>query len=137
MTGPTTSRLCPPDKHHHRRPGGTPARHHPPSTPAGLVANATGFNQIQLQWTPATDTGGVGLAGYRVYRDGSTTVLATVTGTAYADGSLLPSTAYGYQVEAFDGAGNVSLRSLSATATTLVTSVWQSRDIGAVAAAGA
>ena len=48
------------------------------------------------------------MAGYRVYRNGSGTPLATVAGTSYSDTGLTANTAYTYRVSAYDAAGNES-----------------------------
>ncbi|HEY6642097.1 PQQ-dependent sugar dehydrogenase [Povalibacter sp.] len=85
-----------------------------------LTATVAGSTRIDLSWTAATDSGGSGLSGYRIYRDGVTTAIATVTapGTTYADTTLSASTQYSYVVRAFDGAGNESGASTAASATT-------------------
>ncbi|MEU1837664.1 CBM96 family carbohydrate-binding protein [Micromonospora chersina] len=92
----------------------TTADANPPTTPANLVASAIGPNRVVLSWEPATDDFGV--AGYRVYRDG--TALATTTGTAFTDATALSETSYSYTVSAFDGSGNSSNPSTPALATT-------------------
>ena len=40
----------------------------PPSVPQNVVANANGPTSVTVTWSPSTDTGGSGLAGYHVYR---------------------------------------------------------------------
>jgi hypothetical protein len=85
-----------------------------PSAPANLGAAAASSSQIDLSWSPATDA--VGVAGYRIYRNG--TQIASLQGTAYSNAGLSPATNYSYSVEAFDAAGNVSARSNTASATT-------------------
>ena len=40
----------------------------PPTDPTGLTATAASSSQINLAWTASTDSGGSGLAGYRVER---------------------------------------------------------------------
>jgi uncharacterized repeat protein (TIGR03806 family) len=91
----------------------------PPSVPAGLTATAQSATQIQLSWSASTDAGGA-VAGYRVFRNGSATAVATVTTTAYLDAGLAPGTAYTYTVRAFDGAtpANESASSAAVSATT-------------------
>lgn len=90
-----------------------------PSTPT-LTVSAASSTRIDLSWTASTDSGGSGLAGYRLYRDGATTALATVNAptTTYSDTGLTASTQYSYVVRAFDGAGNESAPSTAASATT-------------------
>jgi chitodextrinase len=87
-----------------------------PTTPAGLSATAVSATQINLAWTGSTDSGGSGLAGYRIFRAGAQ--IGTSTTTAYSDTTVSPSTGYTYTVRAYDNAGNVSSASGSASATT-------------------
>src|SRR2546427_6277755 len=87
----------------------------PPSVPTNLSASAVSSSQITLSWTASTDN--VGVAGYQIYRGGSQ--IATTSLTSYADTGFSPSTAYVYQVAAFDAAGNVSALSAAASAATL------------------
>src|SRR5690606_31575342 len=117
-------------------PAAPPPDTTPPSVPAGLTATAVSGSRIDLAWNASTDTGGSGVAGYRIYRNGDTTPVATVTGTSHADTSLTPSTAYSYQVTAIDGAGNESAPSAAAGDTTLAPPSWASQDIGSVGQAG-
>jgi hypothetical protein len=42
----------------------------PPSTPGSLSATGLTSTSIRVSWTASTDTGGSGLAGYKVYRAG-------------------------------------------------------------------
>jgi chitodextrinase len=86
-----------------------------PSAPTGLLASAVSSSQINLSWTASTDN--VGVTGYRVYRAGA--LLATVGAvTGYQNTGLTASTTYSYTVQAFDAAGNTSVQSASAIATT-------------------
>ncbi len=86
----------------------------PPTVPAGLTVSAVSSTQINLSWAASTDN--VGVAGYRIYRDGSQ--IATATGTSYQDTGRSPSTMYTYRVAAYDAASNVSAQSSQASATT-------------------
>ncbi|HTJ72511.1 MAG TPA: cellulose binding domain-containing protein [Actinospica sp.] len=85
-----------------------------PSTPSNLAVTGTTSNSASLSWSPSTDN--VGVAGYRVYRNG--TQVGTSTGTTYTDTGLSASTQYTYTVAAYDAAGNVSAQSSGVTATT-------------------
>jgi alpha-mannosidase len=85
-----------------------------PTTPANLTATAPSLSRVDLAWSPATDD--VGVAGYRVTRNGS--VIATTAATAYSDVGLATKTTYTYSVAAFDAAGNVSPASAPVTAIT-------------------
>jgi fibronectin type 3 domain-containing protein len=95
-----------------------------PSVPSGLTASATAYNKIVLTWGPSSDTGGSGLAGYRIYRNNASTPITSVaagigTGNVtYTDTTAQGSTAYSYTVSAYDGAGNESGKSNAASATT-------------------
>lgn len=89
-----------------------------PSVPTGLTATAISSSQINLSWSASTDTGGSGLAGYRVYRDGSGTPLVQQSGTTYSDTGLTASTLYSYRVSAYDNQGNESAQSSAQSATT-------------------
>jgi uncharacterized repeat protein (TIGR03806 family) len=88
----------------------------PPSVPGTPAATAISSSRIDLSWAASTDA--VGVSGYRIYRNGSSTPLATVTATTYSDTGLSASTTYSYNVRAFDAAGNVSNASGAGSATT-------------------
>ena len=101
-------------------PDNPPADTTPPTVPQSLTATAESATQVRLTWQTSTDNGS-GVAGYRVFRDGSATPIATVTATSLVDGNLAPATRYTYTVRAFDGASppNESAASAPAVATTL------------------
>jgi YD repeat-containing protein len=90
----------------------------PPSVPTGLTASAPNSTQVNLSWNAVTDTGGSGLAGYRIYRGG--TQIGTTASTSYTDTTVVGSTAYSYTVAAYDNASpaNVSAQSAAANVTT-------------------
>jgi hypothetical protein len=85
----------------------------PPSTPSGLTATANG-NSVDLAWTASTDNEGV--AGYRIFRNG--TQIANSSVLWYSDSAVQPSTSYSYYVEAYDADGNASSPSNTAAVTT-------------------
>ena len=91
----------------------------PPTVPAGVTATAQSDTQVLVSWSASTDAG-TGVAGYHVFRNGSASAVATVTGTSYSDSGLTASTRYDYTVSAFDAAApaNESARSATASATT-------------------
>jgi chitodextrinase len=95
---------------------GTTADTQAPTTPTNLTASAASTSQINLSWNASTDN--VGVAGYRIYRNGGTSPIASTAGTSYQDSGLTASTSYSYTVAAYDAAGNTSARSLAASATT-------------------
>ena len=92
----------------------TPGDTTPPSKPTGLSATAAGSNQVNLTWTASTDDTGV--ASYEIRRDG--TAIGTSPTPSFSDTSAQPSTTYSYTVVALDAAGNRSVESDPATATT-------------------
>jgi hypothetical protein len=101
-------------------PSGTTADTTAPSVPANLKATAASTTQVNLTWTASTDTGGSGLAGYNVYRNGTkinSSLVAPAT-TNYGDGTVTSNTAYSYQIEAVDGAGNKSAKTTAVSVTT-------------------
>ena len=87
-----------------------------PSVPTSLTASVATCSQVNLSWGSSSDTGGSGLAGYKVYRGGA--YLKQVVTTATSDLNLAASTTYSYQVSAVDNAGNESAKSNVASATT-------------------
>jgi len=88
----------------------------PPSVPTNVLPSGITSTSMLISWSASTDN--VGVAGYRVYRNG--TQVATVTsGTSYQNTNLTPATAYTYTVQAYDQAGNNSAQSSPVSATTL------------------
>jgi chitodextrinase len=85
----------------------------PPTAPGTPVATSVASSQVGLSWTASTDN--VGVVGYRVIRNGS--VLASVAGTTYTDTTVSPSTAYAYQIVAYDAAGNTTASGTLSVAT--------------------
>jgi len=92
----------------------------PPTTPGTLSSPAKTSTSITLSWGASTDSGGSGLAGYNIYRNGSTTPTHQTTGTSttFTDTGLSPNTTYTYVVRARDGAGNLSNPSNQVSVTT-------------------
>jgi len=88
----------------------------PPSVPAGLAATAGPAGEVDLSWTASTDNAGV--AGYTVYRNGSSIGSASGSATTFADRSVSSATDYAYTVDAYDAAGNHSGQSNAAAITT-------------------
>ncbi|MFJ5883670.1 discoidin domain-containing protein [Kitasatospora cineracea] len=85
-----------------------------PSTPGGLRVTGQSDTTVALAWNPATDD--VAVTGYRVRVGGTAT--ATTTATSYTVTGLAPATAYTFDVQALDAAGNASAPSAQVTATT-------------------
>jgi uncharacterized delta-60 repeat protein len=85
-----------------------------PTAPTNVSAVPVSSSEIDLAWSPATDN--VGVAGYRVTRDGA--AIATTSATSFKNTGLASRTTYTYSVAAFDAAGNVSSDSAPLNATT-------------------
>jgi len=88
----------------------------PPSVPQNLTAVAASTSQINLSWSASTDN--VGVAGYKVYRNG--TYLTSVGQTNYSDTGLSMGVTYTYAVSAYDAAGNESSQSTPKDETTYI-----------------
>ncbi|MBI5817262.1 MAG: fibronectin type III domain-containing protein [Candidatus Yonathbacteria bacterium] len=80
----------------------------PPTAPSGIFAKTISDTQINVGWGSATDN--VGVAGYRVYRNG--VYVGATPNLKYANINLSPGTLYSFTVVAYDKAGNVSQESL-------------------------
>jgi chitodextrinase len=89
-----------------------------PTVPTNLAATAVTNTSVTLGWSASTDSGGSGLRGYDVYRDGVKVTATPVTTTSYVDSGRSPGTSYSYTVRAVDNAGNQSGPSAVLTATT-------------------
>jgi chitinase len=88
-----------------------------PSVPTGLTSPSQTSSSISLTWTASSDnSGGSGVAGYDVYRDGS--LIASPTTTSYTSTGLSASTAYAFRVRARDNAGNASTQSAQISVST-------------------
>ncbi|NLN75592.1 MAG: hypothetical protein GX139_04735 [Armatimonadetes bacterium] len=87
----------------------------PPTAPTNLRVTGTTSSSISLAWNASTDN--IGVAGYRIFRNG--TQIGTATGTTYNDTGLANNTTYTYQVDAYDGKPNYSPKSNSVQATTI------------------
>jgi chitodextrinase len=76
----------------------------PPTIPTNLAGTPSGA-AVNLGWTASTDN--VGVAGYRIFRNG--VQIGTSTTTTYSDSTgLAGTTTYSYFVDAYDAANNVS-----------------------------
>lgn len=85
----------------------------PPTAPSGLSGSVNG-TVVSLSWVASTDA--VGVAGYRIYRNGSQVGTSSVV--SYTDLTASPSTSYTYTVCAYDYNDNLSAISNSAPVTT-------------------
>lgn len=84
-----------------------------PSVPTNFAATAPSGTEVRLTWNASTDSGGSGMAGYKIERcTGADCVayqqIATTASTNYLDTGRAASTEYGYRIRAYDNAGNDS-----------------------------
>jgi chitodextrinase len=96
-----------------------PADTTPPSVPTGLASPSKTNTSVTLSWNASTDTGGSGLAGYKLYRNG--TQIANIPvggGLTYTDTGRTASTSYSYTIAAYDNAANNSAQSSALSVTT-------------------
>lgn len=85
-----------------------------PSVPTGLAASNITNTSVDLSWSESTDN--VGVAGYKVYTDGSNPI--TVLENTLTINGLTSSTTYDFTVSAFDAANNESNESSELEVTT-------------------
>lgn len=93
-----------------------------PTTPTAVTAAAPNAASVNLSWSPSTDfpnPGGVGVQGYKIYRNNATTATYTVTnGTSFIDSNVTSNTTYTYTITAYDMLGNESAPSNAVSAKT-------------------
>ena len=75
-----------------------------PSVPQGMAFTTVTETTVGLTWLPSTDN--VGVAGYRLLRNGVS--VATAPAPGYTFGGLTCETAYTFTLEAYDATGNSS-----------------------------
>ena len=85
-----------------------------PTVPASLRKTGATSSTASIRWNASTDN--VGVAGYRIYRNGQQ--VGTTSNTSFTDTSLQSSTAYTYMVRAFDATNNLSGASSAVSVTT-------------------
>ncbi|MCU7612898.1 endonuclease [Chryseobacterium sp. GMJ5] len=86
-----------------------------PTAATNVAATNPTSNSVSLSWTAGTDN--IGVSGYEIYVNG--VLYSTVTGTTATVSGLNPSSPYTFYIIVKDAAGNSSLQSNTATATTL------------------
>jgi hypothetical protein len=79
-----------------------------PSVPSGVTAIADSVSQVTVRWAGSADA--VGVASYRVLRDGAVMAQA-VTSLSFVDTTVAAGRTYSYTVSAVDAAGNRSAES--------------------------
>ncbi|QNP66155.1 fibronectin type III domain-containing protein [Streptomyces genisteinicus] len=96
--------------------GGEEADTDPPTTPAGVTAQAGSATSVHVMWDHSTDD--TGITGYEVYEQGKR--VKTLPGAKHMTDveGLTPRTAYRFTVRARDAAGNLSAPSAPVSVTT-------------------
>jgi len=85
-----------------------------PTTPTNLAVTSKTSTGVSLSWAHSVDN--IVVSGYKILRDGY--VIGETASNTYTDEGLLPATTYIYEVQAYDGNGNVSILSDAVTVTT-------------------
>jgi chitodextrinase len=85
----------------------------PPSAPTAVSANSVTQTGASLFWVASTDN--VAIAGYGMYRNGAT--IGSTGSTSYAVVGLTCGTTYAFAVDAFDAAGNRSVKTTASVTT--------------------
>ena len=89
-----------------------------PSLVTNLVVVPAGCTTVLISWNASTDTGGSGLMGYKLYRNGQLLKSVSAPTTNVMDTGVSASSTGTYTVLSLDNAGNSSLPGSSVTATT-------------------
>ncbi|MFH0903006.1 MAG: hypothetical protein V2A73_20445 [Pseudomonadota bacterium] len=84
----------------------------PPTIPVGQRTRIR-CDEVELWWSPATDTGGSGLRGYNVYRDRALRTFVAAPATTLRE-TVEPGADHVFAVTAVDNAGNESAASREA-----------------------
>jgi hypothetical protein len=104
--------------------GTLPTSSVPPDAPTGLLLEEATAGYVSLSWSGSGTT-------FTVYRDG--VPLGSATSNAYTDSTIVPSTAYSYQVQATDTGGSSALSAALAVTTPANTpAVWSILDQSAI-----
>lgn len=95
----------------------TPRDPTPPTVPGNLQASVNNVGAVVLTWDLSTDTGGAGLAGYRVLRDAVEIATVARPAVTHTDATAADGTTYTYTVRAYDRDNNLSTPSNAVTIT--------------------
>ena len=80
-----------------------------PTAPGNVRAVPASGTEMIVVWDPSTDN--IGVAGYNVYRND--VLVDTTPYPVFSDSGLTTGVNYCYEVEAIDGAGNISARAVT------------------------
>jgi hypothetical protein len=86
-----------------------------PTTPANLLASPN-TDAVVLSWNASVDSGGAGLWGYALMRNGAMLEFLQGSVTRFTDSAVTPGQTYTYSVHSIDSAGNWSGESAPAVA---------------------
>jgi endoglucanase len=86
-----------------------------PSVPTGLTRTGASAYTILLSWTASTDSGGPGVGGYYLFRNGTKIATIAAPTTTYIDTGLTISTTYSYYLESYDTANPANVSAASST----------------------
>ena len=92
----------------------------PPTIPQNLHGTGSTTSTISMAWDASTDN--IGVAGYRVYRNG--VYVGSTAGTSYTDTGLNYTTSYNYQVDAYDAVPSYSAKSTTVALSTTTPSFY-------------
>ena len=92
-----------------------------PTAPTGLQASVSLSIPVTLTWGPSTDSGGSGIAAYRVYRDGTLLGTAPPGRRVFRATLVRAGSSDTSRVQAVDGQGNVGPSTTVAAATARAT----------------
>jgi hypothetical protein len=91
-----------------------------PSAPTGVTATGDSDSTITVTWSAVTPPANCTITSYSVFRDGSSTAVATgLTSTTFTDTGLAASSTHTYTVEAIDQNGDSAQSSPAASGKTL------------------
>jgi titin len=80
-----------------------------PGPPESLFASLDANNHVALSWSSPSDTGGLSILGYQVYRSlasgGPYTLIAVINSLSHTDDTVEPGTTYFYVVRAVNALG--------------------------------
>jgi hypothetical protein len=88
------------------------------STPTGVNATPVSSSEIDLSWNASTTSSG-SIKNYKIYRNGVSLVSVPGTQLSYKNTGLAASTAYSYQIQAYNSSNRHSALSASVSATTM------------------
>jgi|GEM_PF-1551998 len=99
-----------------------------PTPPSGITATSTTPTSVNLSWASST-----GAISYQIFRNSTSTPIATTTSLSYINTNLTPNTLYNYYLTSVDASSTVSALSSSTPVTTLSDTTKPSTPLNLVA----